>query len=64
MHSRILQEYTPPVELASELGVCVKTLERWRTLGQGPPVTKIGRRVYYRRSSVAAWLNSREEANE
>jgi DNA-binding transcriptional MerR regulator len=62
MQLGILHEYTPPGELASELGVCVKTLERWRTLGHGPPVTKIGRRVYYRKSSVIDWLVSRERS--
>lgn len=61
MENSILSDYFAPAELASELGVCVRTLDRWDTLGEGPPRCKVGRRVLYRRSSVAAWLASREQ---
>lgn len=56
-----LDDFLTPEALAAELRVCMKTLERWRVLRQGPKITKIGRRVYYRKSSVAAWLVSREQ---
>src|SRR5438128_149930 len=35
-------------------------LDRWRRLGEGPPITKLGRRILYRRSSSQAWLRARE----
>jgi hypothetical protein len=35
----------------------VRNLERWRMLGTGPAFVRLGRRVYYRRSAVSAWLD-------
>jgi hypothetical protein len=57
----LLNEYFAPAELAAELNVCPKTLDRWRIEGTGPPITKIGRRTYYSRSGVATWLRTREK---
>lgn len=45
--------------LAVELHQQPGTLAAWRTQGRGPAYVKIGRRVFYRRSDVAAWLASR-----
>ena len=47
-------------ELAEELGVAPSTLGRWATERRGPPLVKVGRRVFYRRSSVRKWLVKRE----
>jgi excisionase family DNA binding protein len=58
----LLSEYLTEDEAASELKVCVRTLRRWRDLGQGPAITKLGRRALYRRTTVSAWLASRERA--
>jgi predicted site-specific integrase-resolvase len=56
----MLSDYLTPAQLADDLGICAKTLERWRNDGQGPPITRLGRTVLYRRTSVAAWLTARE----
>lgn len=56
----VLADFLPKDETAAELKVCERTLDRWRMLGEGPPVTKLGRRVLYRRSSLQAWLAQRE----
>ena len=56
----LLAEFLEQDEAAAELKVCQRTLDRWRRLGDGPPITKIGRRVLYRRSSLQAWLHGRE----
>jgi hypothetical protein len=48
----LLADFLTPDEAASELKICTRTLDRWRRLGEGPKVTKIGRRVYYRRIYV------------
>jgi Helix-turn-helix domain len=56
----VLDELLRPAELAAELEVCEMTLKRWRRIGSGPPVTKIGRRIFYARPSVVAWLASSE----
>ena len=59
--SNLLDEYLTPAELAAELGVCTKTLDRWRVTGSGPPITKIGRKPFYSRESVRGWLQAREQ---
>jgi helix-turn-helix protein len=58
---KVLGDFLTPDETAGELKVCRRTLDRWRRLGEGPPVTKIGRAVYYRRSTLRAWVCDREQ---
>jgi hypothetical protein len=57
----LLTDFLTQCEAAAELEICERTLDRWRALGEGPRVTKIGRRVYYRRSTLLAWLCTREQ---
>jgi Helix-turn-helix domain len=57
----ILEGYLTESELAMQLGRGVRTLARWRALDEGPPVTRIGREILYRKSSVKAWLEGREQ---
>ena len=57
---RILEEFLTPEELATELGRNKRTLDRWDALGIGPPRTRVGRTVLYRRSSVQKWLATQE----
>jgi hypothetical protein len=56
----LLADFLTQDQAAAELKVCDRTLDRWRRLGEGPPITKLGRRVLYRRSSLQAWLRTRE----
>jgi hypothetical protein len=35
------------------------TMNRWRTEGCGPPYIKLGRKVFYRRADLDAFLDSR-----
>ena len=57
----ILAEFLTTVEeLAAELGRNKRTLDRWDALGMGPPRTRVGRTVLYRRSSVQKWLAAQE----
>lgn len=58
----VLSDYISPEQLAGQLMVTVRTLERWRRLNESPPITRLGRRVVYRRSAVEAWLKTREAA--
>ena len=58
--STILSEYMTPQELAEELGICKRTLDRWHASRSGPPRLTVGRKPFYRRSSVEAWLLGRE----
>jgi hypothetical protein len=57
---KLLANFLRQDEAAAELKVCERTLDRWRRLGEGPPITKLGRRIFYRRSSLQAWLRGRE----
>ena len=57
----LLADFLTADEAAAKLKICERTLNRWRSLGEGPPVTKIGRRVYYRRRTLRAWLCAREQ---
>jgi hypothetical protein len=56
----LLADFLTQEEAAAELQVCARTLDRWRRLDEGPPITKLGRRVLYRRTSLQAWLRTRE----
>lgn len=62
MQTEILKDYVPRDKLAAQIGKSVKTLVRWENDGKGPPVTRIGRDVVYRVSSVEKWLQSQERA--
>lgn len=56
----VLSEYLTDRELAAQLDKSHRTIARWRRLREGPPVTRVGRRVLYRRTAVAEWLKSLE----
>ena len=58
--SSILAGYLTPKELADAFGVTERTIARWHRHRQGPPRVTIGRKVYYRRESVNAWLTECE----
>jgi len=59
---QLLSDYIDKSEVAAELRVCERTLDRWHQLKQGPPRIAMGRRILYRRSSLANWLASREDS--
>jgi transcriptional regulator with XRE-family HTH domain len=54
---QILENYLSEKELADALGVTRRTVQRWRLdLGEGPPITRIGARIYFRAEAVRDWL--------
>jgi hypothetical protein len=59
----LLADFLTQQEAAAELKVCERTLDRWRRLDEGPPITKLGRRILYRRSSLQVWLSARERCS-
>lgn len=61
MADELLSDYLSMTQLAAELGKSPRTLERWRAHGELPPHTLIGHTRVFRRSSVVAWLESREK---
>jgi predicted DNA-binding transcriptional regulator AlpA len=46
----------PPETLARALGLSQSRLAQWRGQGLGPAYVKLGKRVFYRREFVAAWI--------
>jgi transcriptional regulator with XRE-family HTH domain len=45
-------------QLAKRIGVSVRTVEKWRTTGQGPPFMRAGSRVAYPVRWVVEWEES------
>ena len=58
---QILQGYLTRDELAAQIGRCRRTIERWTSLGIGPPRIRVGRLVLYRVESVRQWLAAQQE---
>lgn len=59
----IRAEYLTTEELAKDLGICTRTLYRWRDERIGPPITIIGnKRIFYRIEAVRKWALAREGA--
>jgi excisionase family DNA binding protein len=50
-------------ELAKFLKVPVKSIYRWKYLGQGPPSYKVGRHLRFRWVDVERWLSSHREGS-
>ena len=49
------QIYLDEQSLAKRLGMSVKTLQNWRTKGEGPKFTKFNRAVRYRLRDIVAY---------
>jgi hypothetical protein len=56
----VLADYLTEQELANQLSVTIRSLQLWKVNRTGPPLTQIGKRPYYRKDAVAAWLASLE----
>ena len=57
----LLQDFLGREELARELGVSARTVDRLHRLRQGPPRVCFGRKILYDIRSVREWLRSREQ---
>ena len=60
----LLQGWISRGQLAEELGVCEETLRRWTNARRGPACVRAGRKIYYRRATVLAWLEKLEGADQ
>jgi hypothetical protein len=58
----LLADWISREQLAGELGIATDTLARWEARQLGPPCTRIGRKVLYRRASVQAWISAQEQS--
>jgi excisionase family DNA binding protein len=52
-------EFLSVQDLADYLDVSVDTVYRWNAEGTAPKRYKIGKAVYYRRSDIVIWLETR-----
>jgi predicted DNA-binding transcriptional regulator AlpA len=43
-------------QVEEEYGLNKKNLERWRSAGEGPPYSKIGKRVFYQRAELEKFV--------
>jgi excisionase family DNA binding protein len=43
-------------EAARFLSMSYRTLQSWRSAGEGPPYLKLGRSIRYRRSDLMSWI--------
>lgn len=57
-----IAELLTPNEVADQLNITRRTLDRWHLRRIGPPRIAIGRKVYYRPQSVRDWLAANEGA--
>ena len=57
---QLLDDYLTRGELAAELDMCVRTLDRWHAMRRGPPRVTLGRLPLYRRAAVTAWIEKQE----
>lgn len=51
------------VDAADLLCQSVRTIQKWRVTGFGPPFYKIGRSVRYRRNEIVRWIDQRRMAH-
>jgi hypothetical protein len=57
----LLADYVSEPEFVRDFAITIRTARRWTRERTGPAVTKIGNRLYYSRSAIARWLQSREQ---
>lgn len=57
---RVLAGLIGEAALADQLNVSIRSLREWRRQRKGPASTLLGRRIYYRITTVQDWLLARE----
>ena len=55
----MLANHLTQLDLARRWRLSPRSLERWRTTGQGPIFLKVGKRIVYRVEDVIAFENER-----
>jgi DNA-binding transcriptional MerR regulator len=52
----VVSDFLTAREAAKAIGVHIRTLKHWKAAGYGPDHFYIGKRLFYRRTDVVAWL--------
>jgi excisionase family DNA binding protein len=58
------EELLTQQQLADELQLSLRTLERWRQQGTGPAFIQVGRSPRYRRSDINTWLDQQRRTGD
>lgn len=61
MQATLLSDFFTKAELAEAIDRSERTLDRWHNMRMGPPRTRLGSRILYRKDAVRAWLVAQEE---
>ena len=48
-------------DYAAQRGVSLRTVQRERAQRIGPPFIKLGRKIFYRKEAIEAWLLAQEQ---
>ncbi len=59
----LLADWISREQLARALDLTTDTLSRWEARRQGPPCTRIGRKIFYRRVAIQEWIRAQEQAH-
>ena len=57
----LLADYYTPEQAAHAIGLTRRTLDGMYARREGPPRTKVGGRIYYRKESLRRWLLEQEQ---
>ncbi len=57
----LIADYYTPEQAAQAIGLTRRTLDAMYARREGPPRTKIGGRIYYRKESLRRWLLEQEQ---
>ena len=60
-YGELLADYYTPDRAAHAIGLTRRTLDAMYARREGPPRTKIGGRIYYRKKSLQQWLLEQEQ---
>jgi predicted DNA-binding transcriptional regulator AlpA len=61
--AQLSAEFLSEVQVADLLCQSVRTIQKWRVSGLGPPFYKFGRSVRYNRSDLVDWIETRRKAH-
>lgn len=61
MREKLLSEYLSEIEAARQLRVEARTMRSWRQRHEGPVWLRIGRKIFYSRKAITAWLQGLEQ---
>ncbi len=56
----LIGDYLTAEQAANQLGITRRTFDAMCARREGPPRTRIGRRVYFRKEALADWLLQQE----